>query len=250
MRAGAVLLRDVTSEVAHYADRLESVRHRGLRQAFQALNPGLLICHPDTFQIRYANAAARQILDLDASTFPVRLPEGLTMTRQEEYCEAESRYVPCYQSSIDNETYDVRAFPVYAQSSNHEVVAVLVVIREYNDVSWSLFEMLDKLPVSVAAVTGEDVRYINRRAVAEIYGSKAKNLIKRGAPVTAETFISEALQGFSAQAPESGEGIAEVQVGRSKVDMHFSKLGANDGSRLLYWDSRVSTPVWSLSTWH
>ena len=214
MRSSAVLLRDVTAEVVHYADRLESVRHRGLRQAFQALNPGLLICHPDTFQIRYANAAARAILDLEDATFPVRLPEALTMTRQEEYCEAERRTVACYQTKIDTGTHDVRAFPVYAQGTSNQVESVLVVIREYNDVSWSLFEMLDRLPIAIAAITGDvdDIRYINRRALTEIHGLKGKSLLnKRNPVVTADTQLSEGLKGIAQQAPQGGEGCTEVQ---------------------------------------
>jgi hypothetical protein len=246
MRSSAVLLRDATAEVVHYADRLESVRHRGLRQAFQALNPGLLICHPDTFQVRYANASARAILDLENVTFPVRLPEVLTMARQEEYCEAERRTVACYQTSIESGTHDVRAFPVYTPGSTHQVESVLVVLREYNDVSWSLYEMLDRLPIAIAAITGQvdDIRYLNRRALAELHAVKGfKALLKRGAPATADTQLTEALIGVAEQAPEAGEGRAEVQVGRSRVDMHFSRLGANDGSRLLYWDPRGLDPV-------
>jgi PAS domain-containing protein len=247
MRSGAiVLLRDVTAEVAHYADRFESVRHRGLRQAFQALNPGLLICHPDTFHVRYANAAAREILELADAAFPCRLPDALTMTRQEEYCEAEGRYVACYQTSIDNGTHDVRAFPVYASGSSNQVDSVLVVIRSYDDVSWSLFEMLDKLPIAVSSLGDDgDVRYINRRALTEIYTLYKQRALRRGTPATADTLLAETLAGFLGQAPESGEGCTEVQVGRSKVDMHFARLGEADNSRLLYWDSRHTG-----STWH
>jgi PAS domain len=243
MRSGAVMLRDVTAEVVHHADRFDAVRHRGLRQAFQALNPGLLICHPDTFQIQYANAAARAILDIEHPIFPARLPECLTMTRQEEYCEAERRKVACYQTAIDNATHDVRAFPVYSQDDKNAVECVLVVIREYNDVSWSLFEMLDRLPIAVAAVTGEvaDVRYINRRALREIYALKAKS-VRRHA--RADHRIEDALHGFLAKAPQAGEGCSEVIVGRTKVDMHFSRLGANDGARLLYWDPRGVSASW------
>ena len=247
MRSSAVLLRDVTAEVVHYADRLESVRHRGLRQAFQALNPGLLICHPDTFQIRYANAAARAILDLEDATFPVRLPEALTMTRQEEYCEAERRTVACYQTVIDNGTHDVRAFPVYAPGTSNQVESVLVVIREYNDVSWSLFEMLDRLPIAIAAVTGDvdDIRYINRRALMEIHALKGngKSLLKRNIAVTADTQLTEGLKGIVQQAPEGGEDVSEVQIGRTRVDLRTSQLGANDGARLLYWDPRGIDPT-------
>ena len=244
MRSSAVLLRDVTADVVHYADRLESVRHRGLRQAFQALNPGLLICHPDTFQIRYANAAARAILDLEKATFPVRLPETLTMTRQEEYCEAERRKVACYQTKIDNGTHDVRAFPVYAQGASNQVESVLVVIREYNDVSWSLFEMLDRLPIAIAAITGDadDIRYVNRRALTEIHALKGKSLLKRNAPVTADTQLTEGLKSVAHQGPAEGEGRSEALVGRTRVDLHVSRLGGNDSSRLLYWDPRGIEP--------
>jgi len=244
MRSSVVLLRDVTAEVVHYADRLESVRHRGLRQAFQELNPGLLICHPDTFQVRYANAAARAILNLEDATFPVRLPEALTMTRQEEYCEAERRTVACYQTSIDTGTHDVRAFPVYAQGASNQVESVLVVIREYNDVSWSLFEMLDRLPIAIAAVTGDvdDIRYINRRALTEIHALKGKPLLKRNA-VTADTQLTEGLKSVVQHAPEGGEGRTEAHLGRTLVDLHVSQLGANDGSRLFYWDPRGLEPT-------
>jgi len=239
MRLGAVLLREEPATIAHYADRFESVRHRGLRQAFQALNPGLLICHPDTFQVLYANSAARDILDIKNAHFPLRLPDALTMTRQEEYCEAENRYVACYRTEIDNATHDVRAFPVYAPGSSNEVISVLVVIRHYNDVSWSLFEMLDKLPIAVAAITGDDVRYINRRALTEIYGQK-NHARRRGTPAAADKLIAESLASFIRQAPQAGEGQSEVQLGRAKVDMNFSRLGSDDGARLLYWDSRSS----------
>ena len=240
MRSSVVLLRSATAEVSHYADRLESVRHRGLRQAFQALNPGLLICHPDTFHIRYANAAAREILDLEGTEFPARLPEALTMTRQEEFCEAERRTVTCYQTAIESDTHDVRAYPVYAPGAHNKVESVLVVIREYNDVSWSLFEMLDRLPIAIAAVSGEvdDIRYVNRRALAELHSLKAKPLLKRGNSLTADTQISEALRGILAQAPQAGEGRTDAVIGRTHADVHFARLGDNDDSRLLYWDPR------------
>lgn len=246
MRSSVVLLRNVTAEVSHYADRLESVRHRGLRQAFQALNPGLLICHPDTFHICYANAAARAILDLEEAAFPVRLPEAITMTRQEEFCEAERRTVACYQTTIDSATHDVRAFPVYAPGTQNKVDSVLVVIREYNDVSWSLFEMLDRLPIAIAAVGGEeDIRYINRRALTELHALKAKPFLWRNGATApkAETQLVESLKGLLAQAPEAGEGRNEVVVGRARVDMHFARLGANDDSRLIYWDPRGLDPT-------
>ncbi len=248
MRSSVVLLRDVTAaEVSHshYADRLEFVRHRGLRQAFQALNPGLLICHPDTFHIRYANAAARAILDLEEAAFPVRLPEAITMTRQEEFCETERRTVACYQTSIESATHDVRAFPVYAPGSQNKVDSVLVVIREYNDVSWSLFEMLDRLPIAVASVTGDadDIRYINRRALTELHALKNKPLLWRSSVLTADTQLTEALKGLLAQAPEGGEGRGEVMVGRTRADMHFARLSANDDSRLIYWDPRGFDPT-------
>lgn len=245
MRSSVVLLRDVTAaEVSHYADRLENVRHRGLRQAFQALNPGMLICHPDTFHIRYANAAARAILDLEDSSFPVRLPEAITMTRQEEFCETERRTVACYQTGIESDTHDVRAYPVYAPGSSNKVDAVLVVIREYNDVSWSLFEMLDRLPIAIAAVVGDadDIRYVNRRALAELH-AKGKPFLWRGSALKADTQLADALKGLLAQAPEGGEGRGEVVVGRVRVDMHFARLGADDNSRLLYWDPRGVDPT-------
>ncbi|MFO1187849.1 MAG: hypothetical protein U1E87_10630 [Alphaproteobacteria bacterium] len=54
--------------------------------------------------------------------------------------------VACYRVEIDDPRHDARALPVYLP--NGQVDCVLVVIRNYNDVSWSLFEMLDRLPVA------------------------------------------------------------------------------------------------------
>ena len=165
MGLGAVLFRDVSIPPEGAAARLESVRHRGLKQAFQALRPGLLVCHPDTYQVRYANQAAREFLGLGDSNRVIDLPDALTITRQQEFVPAERRHMACYRVEIEDARYDGRAFPVYA--ANGQAEAVLIVIRDYNDVSWSLFEMLDRLPMAIAAIDNlsGDVRYINRIAL-------------------------------------------------------------------------------------
>lgn len=237
MSLGAVLYSDVSTEPVHYVDRFEKVRHRGLRQAFEAINPGLLICHPDTFQIRYANEAGRKILGLESDHWPRRLPDIMTMTRQEEYCEAEGRYVACYNVKIDNDLNDVRALPVYDAAG--KVESVMVVIRDYNDVSWSLFEMLDRLPIAVAAVNKEtgNVRYVNRRALREIYSQRTQQRSKRCKTQTADQLIENTISSWLSHGPENGAGVAEVQVGKSRVDMHFADLG-EDSTTLIYWDSR------------
>lgn len=241
----SVAYREETMDSAPYVGRFEGTRHRGLRQAFQALNPGLLICHPDTFHIRYANAAATSILDLDDGRGPRRIPDTLKVTRQEEYCETERRYVACFRTEFDSDTHDVRALPVY--TAGGRVDSVLVVIRDYSDVSWSLFEMLDRIPIAVAAVEGavDDVRYINRTALKEIYGLRAHGKQRRVPPGKADRLLHAALSGYLHHAPEAGEGQAEVLVGRTKVDMHFARLndGEPDGACLLYWDPRGSDPI-------
>jgi len=244
MSLGAVLFSDDSKDAAQSAARLESVRHRGLRQAFQSLRPGLLVCHPDTFQVRYANAAAREILGLEDVKAPVPLPSVISMTRQEEYIANEKRHVACYRVEIDDPRHDARALPVYL--NNGQVDCVLVVIRNYNDVSWSLFEMLDRLPMAIAALQGEgDVRYINRMALREIYSLRGQGLLKRSGRKS-DPFLGETLLGVLRQVPGAGEGRHEVVVGRSKVDMHVAELGeGEDTSRLLYWDPR-SLPT----TWH
>lgn len=244
MSLGAVLFRDDSKDAVQSAARLESVRHRGLRQAFQSLRPGLLVCHPDTFQVRYANQAAREILGLEDVKAPVPLPGVVSMTRQEEYVATEKRHVACYRVEIDDPRHDARALPVYLP--NGQVDCVLVVIRNYNDVSWSLFEMLDRLPMAIAALQGEgDVRYINRMALREIYSLKGQGLFARSARKS-DPHLGETLQSFLKQVPEAGDGRHEVAVGRSKVDMHIAQLGeGEDTSRLLYWDPR-SLPA----TWH
>lgn len=246
MSLGAVLLRDDTNTAAASTERLENVRHRGLRQAFQALRPGLLVCHPDTFQVRYANEAARKILGMEHAHWPWRLPETVTMTRQEEYVATEKRRLACYRVEINDGRHDARALPVYL--ANGQVDCVLVVIRNYNDVSWSLFEMLDRLPMAIAALTEDngDVRYINRMALREIYSLRGQGLLRRPAKKS-DPLIEETLLSLVRQAPEKSEGRHEVSVGRAKVEMHFSRLGeeANSKARLLYWDPR-SAPL----TWH
>jgi hypothetical protein len=243
MSLGAVLLRDDPTSPAASAARLESVRHRGLRQAFQALKPGLLVCHPDTHQIRYANSAAREILRIEHARWPARLPEKVNMTRQEEYVPVERRHVACYRVEMDDDKHDARALPVYTASGH--VDSVLVVIRNYNDVSWSLFEMLDRLPMAIAALTEErgDVRYINRMALREIYSLRGQGLMRRPAR-KADPLIEETLLGFVRQAPEPSDGRHEILVGRTKVDMHFARLGdAEEASRLIYWDPRVGPQI-------
>jgi hypothetical protein len=244
MSLGAVLFHDDVSDVAVSTARLESVRHRGLRQAFQALKPGLLVCHPDTFQIRYANAAAREILGIEQTQFPWRLPDAVTMTCQQEYVAAEKRHVACYRVEINDGCHDARAFPVY--HANGTVDCVMVVIRNYNDVSWSLFEMLDRLPMAIAALTEDqgDVRYINRMALREIYSLRGQGLLKRPAR-KADPLIEETLLGLLRQTPGGSEGCQAVTLGRGKVDMHFARLGeAGEAARLLYWDPRVAPLTW------
>jgi hypothetical protein len=244
MSLGAVVFRDDPKDAALSAARLEGVRHRGLRQAFQSLRPGLLVCHPDTFQVRYANAAARAILGLEQALIPVPLPGVISMTRQEEYVATERRHVACYRVEIDDPRHDARALPVYLPSG--QVDCVLVVIRNYNDVSWSLFEMLDRLPMAIAALEGEegDVRYINRIALREIYSLKGHGLLKRSGR-KGDPLIGETLLGVLRQVPPAGEGRHEVVVGRTKVDMHVADLGeGDDTSRLLYWDPRTLPATW------
>lgn len=244
MTLGAALYRDETAVSPHYADRVDGVRHRGLRQAFQALKPGLLICHPDTFHIRYANAAAKSILGLDGTELPCRMPDTLKVTRQEEYCETERRHVACFRTELDDDSHDVRAFPVY--TAGGQVDSVLIVLRDYNDVSWALFEMLDRIPIAVAAVEGDadDVRYINRTALMEIYGLRSQGRQRRAGPAKADRQLHVALAGYLNQTPVEGEGQAQVQVGRTKVDMHFARLNQvegeteNESACLLYWDPR------------
>jgi hypothetical protein len=244
MSLGAVLFRDDSNDATAAATRLTTVRHRGLRQAFQALKPGLLVCHPDTYQVRYANAAAREILALKEARAPLPLPDVITMTRQEEYVLAERRHIACYRVEIDDPRHDARALPVYLP--NGQVDCVLLVIRNYNDVSWSLFEMLDRLPMAIAALTGDhgDVRYINRMALREIYSLKGHGLLRRSSR-KADLLIGETLLGFLRQVPEATDGRHEVVVGRSKVDMHFAQLGeAGEMTRLLYWDPRCQPQTW------
>ncbi len=244
MSLGAVLFRDDSSNVAESTARLESVRHRGLRQAFQALKPGLLVCHPDTFQIRYANAAAREILGIEHAHWPWRLPEAVTMTRQEEFVASEKRHLACYRVEINDGRHDARAFPVY--HANGAIDCVLVVIRNYNDVSWSLFEMLDRLPMAIAALRedGGDVRYINRMALREIYSLRGQGLLRRPAR-KADPLIEETLHGLLRQVPAATEGHLEVSIGRGKVDMHFARLGeTGQAAKLLYWDPRPAPLTW------
>lgn len=244
MSLGAVLLRDDSNNVEVSTARLESVRHRGLRQAFQALKPGLLVCHPDTFEIRYANSAAREILGIAHTHFPWRLPDSVTMTRQQEYVATEKRHLSCYKVEINDGKHDARALPVY--NPNGSVDCVLVVIRNYNDVSWSLFEMLDRLPMAIAALTEDkgDVRYINRMALREIYSLRGQGLMKRPARKS-DPLIEETLLNLLRQTPVASEGVHAVTVGRGKVDMHFARLGEpSDSARLLYWDPRVAPLTW------
>jgi hypothetical protein len=100
----------------------------------------------------------------------------------------------------------------------------------------------------VAAVEGavDDVRYINRTALREIYGLRAQSKHRRSSG-KADRHLHDALASYLSQAPDTGEGQAEVLVGRTKVDMHFARLNdgevEGDGACLLYWDPRGSDPI-------
>ena len=226
---------------AHFADRVDTARHRGMKNALQALRPGLLICDPVSFDIRYANDAAREALDLEVTRFPVRLPEQLSLIREEDDRGRRRTEVPVYRAELDGDDKDARAVPVY--SADGRVESVMVVIRDYAGISWSLFEMLDKLPIAVVAVSedGRDVRYINRTAVREIFAGRAGAKARR----TGKGVIGDTVAGWWKQAPADGEGRAVVSAGKLKLDMHFSRLVSDEGepARLVYWDARVQEPV-------
>jgi hypothetical protein len=241
MGTGAALFRDVSTPPEGAAARLESVRHRGLKQAFQALRPGLMVCHPDTYQVRYANQAARAFVGLGDVKRVSDLPDQLTVTRQQEFVPSDRRHLACYRVEVSDPRFDSRALPVY--SANGQAEAVLIVLRDYNDVSWSLFEMLDRLPMAIAAVDSHsgDVRYINRIALREVYALRSPGLLKR-VPRRQDTVLEETLLGLLRQTPDASEGCQEVTLGRSRVDLHYSRLGENESTtRLIYWDPRTTT---------
>ena len=222
------------------AERIDTARHRGMKNALQALRPGLLICDPDTFEIRYANESACDLLGIEDRRFPTRVPKRFTLSRQEENHGDRRSKFSFFRAEIDGDDSDVRAVPVF--SATGKTQAVIVTIRDYQGISWSMFEMLDRMPIAVVAVSadGRDVRYINRTAVREIYAGRAGGRPRR----TGRGLIGDTVHGWWRSAPDTGEGRAEINAGRLKLDMHFANLDGEEGldgekARLVYWDART-----------
>lgn len=224
---------------SEFVGRVDTARHRGMKNALQALRPGLLVCDPVSFKVLFANETAREILGFHDTKLPAALPDGLTITRMEESGLAQRKGVAFFKGEIDGEPQDVRVVPVYGVDG--EVQTLLVTIRDYEGISWSLFEMLDRLPIAVVALSpeGNDVRYINRTAVREMSAGRAGVKARRGG--RGQDLLSETIALWLKHMPADGEGSVELPAGRMAIDLHFSRLMSEEGepAKLIYWDSRV-----------